>query len=1013
MVKFIEHLIRIQGAVKMQKKSLANRQNKLYLLFNNNKYVILSSLIAFAITQLIAYCFDMIPYGDMTVLRMDLYHQYGPLFGELYDRIVGGESLVYSWNSGLGETFLGNFFNYLSSPFSIIILLFGHKNITEAISCMIMLKAVFSAGTFTYYLKKSLNQHSAFTAGFGVLYAFCGYFVAYYWNLMWLDAMVFFPLVVLGIENIIKKGKPALYCVMLAVTMISNYYMSYMVCIFSVLYFLCCYFSNYSLGEKFDKLSQNKSVIFKLKNSVFLNSGVKFAFYSFVSACIAAFALLPLVTVLSQSSATSGSMPTETTKYFSAFDFLANHLASTEPTIRSSGDTVLPNVYCGILTVMLIPLYLYSKKISTREKAANVILLAVLYFSFNINYLNYIWHGFHFPNDLPYRFSFMYSFILLTLAVKALIHISEYTSRQLLSVGIGVIAFIVLVEKITSANIDDTSLIFSLVFAVGYVIILRLFKDKRFQASAVSVLMLCAVCSEIALGNTDKYSINQTKENYIEGYDDFRQLKSRLDEIEGNGLYRMELASSKTTMDPCWLDYNGVSVFSSMAFETVSNLQQQVGLYGNFINSYTYAMQTPVYNSMFGLKYIVKNDDSIRINPELLNEMFSVNNYTVYENKYPLSVAFAVNRAASGWNASTYDNPFMAQSEFFRLASGIDGVFTRLNADNTEYSNLDAFSTSEFEQGEFKYRKTENGKAASVCFQITPKKTQNVYIFIDCKDIDGVLVSGNDFNNGVGQLSEPHIFDVGPVEAGETVFVEINFKPECSSGTLKFCSYALEKEKFEQGYNILSKNNFEITKNEETLVSGKLNAEQGSMVFTSIPYDSNWRVYVDGKRLDSKSIYKVSDALLAFDISKGEHTIIFNYYPSGLVVGSFISCVTIVIATVIIILKRRKLLFFKHSGKNKWELAKEADNFVVSSREMNSSDIYRANYNEAENKAEEELQKEISDTFEFNLNESDLPIDALPPEKLPTESLPTDNREKPDFDEQEKPEEENESGENS
>ena len=63
-------------------------------------------------------------------------------------------------------------------------------------------------------------------------------------------------------------------------------------------------------------------------------------------------------------------------------------------------------------------------------------MLGVLYMSFNINVLNYIWHGFHFPNDLPYRFSFMYSFILLTMAYKAFIRLKEFTGRQILGTGV-------------------------------------------------------------------------------------------------------------------------------------------------------------------------------------------------------------------------------------------------------------------------------------------------------------------------------------------------------------------------------------------------------------------------------------------------------------------------------------------------------------------------------------------------------------------------------------------------
>ena len=119
-----------------------------------NRYVFVSGLCALAVMVLVYFCYDLIPFGDMTILRMDLYHQYGPLFAEFYDRLTSGGSLLYSWESGLGGSFLGNFLNYLSSPLSFIVLLFGRENITEAISVLILIKAVFSACTFSYYLKK-------------------------------------------------------------------------------------------------------------------------------------------------------------------------------------------------------------------------------------------------------------------------------------------------------------------------------------------------------------------------------------------------------------------------------------------------------------------------------------------------------------------------------------------------------------------------------------------------------------------------------------------------------------------------------------------------------------------------------------------------------------------------------------------------------------------------------------------------------------------------------------------
>ena len=68
---------------------------RLSAFYQNNKFVFLSALVSLLIFLLIAFCYDLVPFGDMTILRMDLYHQYGPLFAELYDRLTSGESLIF------------------------------------------------------------------------------------------------------------------------------------------------------------------------------------------------------------------------------------------------------------------------------------------------------------------------------------------------------------------------------------------------------------------------------------------------------------------------------------------------------------------------------------------------------------------------------------------------------------------------------------------------------------------------------------------------------------------------------------------------------------------------------------------------------------------------------------------------------------------------------------------------------------------------------------------------------
>ena len=615
--------------------------------FYENRFVWISFAASALVMLLVYICFELIPFGSRTILRMDLYHQYGPLFAELYERLVGGESLIYSWDTGLGSSFLGNFYNYLSSPLSVIILLFGHSNIPEAIATMILLKAALASAAFAYYLKRSTGKNDATISAFGVLYSFCGFFIAYYWNVMWLDAMLLLPLIALGIEQIIKKGRFWLYTAALALTMLSNYYMAFMVCIFAVLYFLVYYFSHYEITARFSGLQpegEKRSLWSRMKNSRFLQSGFRFAGGSILSGGIAAFALIPTYFILQACSATSGTFPEKYASYFTIFDFLANHFASVTPTIRSSGEDVMPNVYCGAIVLILIPLYLFAKSISKREKVMHLSLLVFFYFSFNTNFLNYIWHGFHFPNDLPYRQSFLYSFILLIMAYQVLMRLKEYSTKEIAGVGLAVMAYVVIVQKITSKNVDELSVILTLILIAIYVLVMVLMKDKRYQSSAVAVLLLCCVVTEAAAANTDNYSMDQPKSNYVSDLPDFQAVKKQLDERENGGFYRMELTNLRARMDPAWYHYNGVSTFSSMAYEKVSNLQSRLGMFGNFINSYTYHLQTPIYNSMFGLKYIVNNTVEVDPDAALYTKLpIAQGKFTAYENNYALPIAFRVN----------------------------------------------------------------------------------------------------------------------------------------------------------------------------------------------------------------------------------------------------------------------------------------------------------------------------------------------------------------------------------
>ena len=889
---------------------------------SENRYVYLTFLVASVIMIIVYFVYELVPFGNITIMRMDLYHQYAPLLSELYERLSEGKSLLYSWYSGLGGGFLGNFSNYLGSPFNIVILFFGQENITEAISCLILLKVAFASTFFAYYLKKSNNVNNLSLPAFGVLYGFCAYFLAYYWNIMWLDAMVFFPLVILGVERIINQRKFMLYTVALFLIMVSNYYMAYMTCLFLVIYFLVYYFSKYKFSSEFnepivnadltdesaeiivDSEEKAKTSVFKLiTNNRLLTSGAIFGMSSIVAALLAAFLLIPTFYILQGSSATGNSFPTESGYYFNIFDFIANHLASAEPTIRSSGTDVLPNVYCGMLSIVLIPIYLLSKKITVKEKVISLVMLAILFFSFNSNYLNFIWHGFHFPNDLPYRFSFMYSFILLTLAFKAFKNIDSVKLQTLGISSIIIGAFIVIIQELGSKNVDTLTVYISLAFLIAYTAVIALYLSKPQVTKKVLWALLLIVVVELAVSNTRNYAMDVQKDVYLADVEETNQIVDQLNE-EDDGFYRIERVTSLTCNDPALFNYNGVSTFSSMASEKMSNLQQYLGVKGNFINSYIYSANTPIYNSMFSIKYFMGNTD---LGEDFYTYKYTVGDISVYENNYYLPVAFCADKKLAYWDVSTSD-PFLTQTSFVSSAYGdiIEDVFTPIETDSAEYSNISYYEGDKPYVGQNTFFRENSQQFAYINAKFYIEEAQNVYFYFYSTNVDCVVISYDDFSINPN-TSEKHILDIGYVPADTLINVYIPFDEDRGdSGYYYLNAYGFNAESFEQAYNKFNAGGLNITEHSDTYIKGTVTAEEDCLLYTSIPYDKGWTVKVDGQEVET---FALQDALLYINLSAGEHTIEFSFFPQGFKIGllaSFAGILLLVAMLLVCMLLKKK-----------------------------------------------------------------------------------------------------------
>lgn len=868
------------------------KKSKTYKIFYKNRYVFLTTVLATSCIAVIYVIFSVFPFGSITVMRMDLYHQYGPLFAELYDRIVEHKSLLYSWNTGGGSSFLGNYLNYLSSPLSFLIFLFDKEDISYAITFIVALKCILSATSFSYYLKKSFNKDNYFLSAFGILYAFSAYFLAYYWNVMWLDAMIMLPLIALGIEKIFKTGDIKLYTVSLVILFFANYYMGYMCCIFAVLYFFVCFINTYSNDGKLNEnaVYEKKYSTKALMNNVFINRGVKFAFASIIAALICAITLVPVFMILKNSSATSGTFPQTFKSYFDLLDLITSHFALLETTIRSSGDNVLPNIYTGILTFILLPLFLVNNKIKLKEKATYVVLIIFFVFCFNNNCAEYIWHAFHFPNDLPYRYSYMYSFIIAVMGYKTILNFKGIKVKDIAYTGLAIISFVIICQKFLTNKMTNSTIYATIIFVALWCGFLFLLKNKNAQKKTVSFVLVTFILCETIISSIVGLPLNQDNKNYKENYKTYTDAINYIDNKD-SGFYRTELCYLNTRMDPAYYGYNGISVFSSMAYESYSQLQSSLGMQSNKVNSYTYNTQTPVYNMMFNIKYLIQTDVSLAPSSNLYKKNYTTSDKksNVYESKYNLPIAYCVNSKIDDW-VTDEGNPFEIQGDFVKLATGYSNLFKPVEYNSTDFDAVSGDDVTE--NGTYWLEKSDSSSNyGTETVSLSPTIDGNLYLYVKSSDLKTITVNSEKVSDITQSMEDAYILDLGYHNKGDEVLVSLDAsKMESESTSFDFYCYTADDTVVKNMYNSLAGNSLNVESYSDTTIKGTVKAKENCYLYSSIPYDDGWSVYVDGKKAET---FEIGGTLLAVELTPGQHKIEYKYFPVGFLYGIIISAVTV------------------------------------------------------------------------------------------------------------------------
>ena len=790
-------------------------------------------LIAFFVPVLVMICIfvqrGIFPFGERCFLRTDMYHQYAPFFSEFQYKLRTGGSLLYSWDVGMGVNFAALYAYYLASPLNWLILLCPKKFIIEFMTIMIVLKIGLSGLSFAWYLKKHSQNCILGVGFFGIFYALSGYMAAYSWNIMWLDCILLFPLIVYGLERLVKEQKGMLYCVTLGLSILSNYYISIMTCLFLVLYFIALL-----IMEKPGPVRK------------YVDSCVRFGIYSLLSGGLAAGILLPEIYALQSTASGDFDFPKAWSSYFPIFDMIARHIGNVETEI---GLDHWPNIYCGVAVFLFFLMYLACKKIAVKEKAVYCGLLLIFFASFSINALNFIWHGFHYPNSLPCRQSFIYIFLMLFICFRAYMYLDETPKKHIAIAFWGSACFVLLAEKLVT-----------IIFLAAYAGLMYLYKDGKRTVCGFLALTLVAVEASINMSVT---SVTTTsRESYTSDNEEVRILKDSLQ--PASDFYRVEKKTRKTKNDGAWMNFPSVSLFSSTANADLSKFFKKLGCESS-TNAYSITGSTPLVDSIFSVKYALCSEAVS--NTELMMYLRESGGTYLYENLYTLPLGFVLpSDIEENWQYEM-DNPAEVQNDLC-LVSGADEVL--VDAGGTVNKNT---------------------------FTFTPDETGEYYVFVMNKKVKTVKAELPTGQKSFSNVDRGYLLELGTLAPG----AEVKLTADEAGEQLNAIAYRFSEDAMIQVYDRLNQSPMHLTSWKDTKLSGTVSAAKAGMLFASIPFDKGWTVKVDGEKVETR---KAFGAFLAIDVSAGDHVIDFSYFPEGLKTGGLISGGSIVILILLWFLRR-------------------------------------------------------------------------------------------------------------
>lgn len=831
---------------------------------------------------------------------------YGEALREFFRNLLAGHPKLVMWDMslGYGADILSTLNYYaIGDPLNLLYGFVSPKNTETMYNFMIVLRMYLAGITFIMYARK-MKKRSYGTVIGALVYVFSGFcFRLGLRHPFFINPMIYFPLLCLGIEKIYQRERPYVFIFAVCVSAMSNYYFLYMLTIFAVIY----------AWIRFYKYSEENKI------KTFFLTILKFGMYYTLGIAMAAVILLPsVIGFLGNGRYGNGadwkSLIVYPGKYYLLF--IENFIG-----YGNMGS----NTNAGYLPIVgIVVLFtLFSQRMKHKKYRAAFIasIIALI-----LPIFGYAFNGFSYANN---RWAFALSFIVALLTAEMYPRLFVMSKRQQIGIGAGIIiytVFCIIVNASGEEILKNKGIMAACGLIAVFYILLLIFQRLGYDTQKRIVRVSMAILLLISVGVHGYYRFDPKEYAYTQEFMDqgqaYRTLKEdnirMLSKANDPSVYRVHAEGYRYKNYGLINHLNTISGYYSITAKCVTDTIKGYDTLGmQYADKYKGVDQRLGLLSLAGVKYITvahnsqvaKDVSSMGDIPYGVEKLRKKGNITLYKNKYALPFAYA------------YDS-YMTEQQYEQL-NGIGKeqamlaqiILNQHPADKEIQHNeqrngpdIQTISLPETRISSPKGKKyaditvpVEKDKETYLYFKNLvyhgKKNGDDKFILTGRKGTKGILVTQNDVQQKIHIQStfnpyyfgrKDYIVKINHQTSKAKEKVRLNF---LSPGEYEFDDISLitvPKKDVLARLKERKENSMKQIQYEGNHFRGVYHAKKDQILCVTIPYSKGWKATVNGNRT---KIYKANGMFMGIIMKKGTQSVKLDYETPGLKIGAWISLV--------------------------------------------------------------------------------------------------------------------------